>query len=88
MRLTGNEDLRVIKTIEAIKSAFESIICEKDYEKITVKELCERAKINKKTFYHYYETLDFLLAEMQAELSEGYIERIKEIIHCPTISTR
>ena len=78
MQLTGNEDLRVIKTIEGIKSAFEALICEKDYEKITVKELCERARINKKTFYHYYETLDFLLAEMQTELSAGFLERIKD----------
>ena len=80
MILTGNEDLRVIKTIEAIKSTFEALICEKDYEKITVKELYDRAKINKKTFYHYYETLDFLLAEMQTELSEGYLERVKNYV--------
>ena len=78
MILSGNEDLRVIKTIEAIKSAFEALICEKDYEKITVKELCDHAKINKKTFYHYYVTLDFLLAEMQAELSAGFLERVKD----------
>ena len=78
MILTGKEDLRIVKTIEAIKSAFESLICEKYYEKITVKELCDRAKINKKTFYHYYETLDFLLAEMQAELSAGFLERVKD----------
>ena len=78
MILKGNEDLRVVKTIEGIKTAFEELICEKDYEKITVKELCDRARINKKTFYHYYETLDALLAEMQIELSSGYIERIKD----------
>ena len=78
MILTGNEDLRVVKTIEGIKAAFEELICEKDYEKITIKELCDRARINKKTFYHYYETLDFLLAEMQAELSAGFLERVKD----------
>ena len=78
MILQGNEDLRVVKTIEGIKTAFEELICEKDYEKITVKELCDKARINKKTFYHYYETLDALLAEMQIELSSGYIERIKD----------
>lgn len=78
MILKGDEDLRVVKTIEGIKSAFEELICEKDYEKITVKELCDRARINKKTFYHYYETLDALLAEMQMEMSAGYIERIKD----------
>ena len=63
------------KTIEGVS---EELICEKDYEKITVKELCGRARINKKTFYHYYETLDALLSEMQVELSAGYIERIKD----------
>lgn len=78
MILTGKEDLRVIKTIESIKTAFEALICEKDYEKITVKELCDKARINKKTFYHYYETLDSLLAELQGELSAVYIERVKE----------
>ena len=77
MILQGNEDLRVRKTIQGIKSAFEALICEKGYERITVKELCDKAQINKKTFYHYYETLDALLAELQSELSEGYLSRIK-----------
>ena len=78
MILTGHEDLRIVKTIEGIKTAFEELICEKDYESITVKELCDRARINKKTFYHYYETLDALLSEMQSEMSTEYIERIKD----------
>ena len=78
MILKGYEDLRVIKTIEAIKEAFEQLLCEKDYGKITVTELCERARINKKTFYHYYETLDALLTEMQTELSAGFLERVKD----------
>ena len=77
MLLTGNEDLRVRRTIEAIKKAFEELICETDYEKIKVTELCQRAMINKKTFYVYYPTLDDLLAEMQLEMSSGYIERVK-----------
>ena len=78
MLLTGKEDLRVIKTIEAIKQSFETLICEKNYEKITVTELCEKARINKKTFYHYYPTLDDLLSEMQAELTEGFINQVKD----------
>lgn len=78
MILKGKEDLRVIKTIESIKASFEELICEKDYEKITVKELCDKARINKKTFYHYYETLDSLLEELQGELSAAYIERVKD----------
>ena len=78
MQLTGKEDLRVQKTISAIKKAFEELICEKDYDSIKVTELCQRSMINKKTFYHYYSALDDLLAEMQAELSEAYLERVKD----------
>lgn len=78
MILQGNEDLRVRKTIRGIKSAFEELICDKEYEKITVKELCDKAQINKKTFYHYYETLDALLSELQAELSAGFLDRVKD----------
>ena len=78
MRLTGKEDLRVQKTITAIKEAFEALICEKDFADITVTELCARARINKKTFYHYYPTLDDLLAELQAELSSDYLELVKD----------
>lgn len=53
------------------------MICEMDYGKIKVTELCSRAMINKKTFYVYYPTLDDLLAEIQSEYSAEYIERIK-----------
>ena len=73
MRLTGNEDLRVRKTITAIRKAFEELICKKDYEQIKVSELCARSMVNKKTFYHYYPSLDALLAELQEELSSEYV---------------
>lgn len=80
MILKGYEDLRVVRTIENIKHAFGDLICEKEYEKITVKELCDRARINKKTFYHYYETLDALLAEMQTEYSSAYVDLVKDYV--------
>ena len=76
MKLTGTEDLRIQKTIEAIRSVFEQMICEMDYHEMTVKELCERAKINKKTFYRYYPAMDDLLLELQTEMSSEYIEMI------------
>ncbi len=70
MILSGNEDLRVQKTIEAICAAFEKLLLEKDYDKISVTELCKLARISKKTFYVYYEDLDSLLEEMQKKLSD------------------
>lgn len=76
MILTGKEDLRIQKTIESIYRVFEQLICEKDYEKISVTELCARAKISKKTFYVYYTDLNDLLAEMQGQLSKAYSQRV------------
>lgn len=76
MRSDGTADLRVQKTMDAIHSAFAAMIAEMDYEKITVTELCNRAKINKKTFYRYYPTLDDLLRELQSEMSQEYAARV------------
>lgn len=77
MLIKGTEDLRVQKTIEAIQENFKDLICEKEYDDITVTELCQRARINKKTFYRYYETLDALLLEFQQTMSSSFIEKIK-----------
>lgn len=76
MLIKGTEDLRVQKTMDAIDRAFSELLVEKDYEKIAVKELCERARINKKTFYTYYAGLDELLAEKLEALSVGFVARI------------
>ncbi|MFA9413232.1 MULTISPECIES: TetR/AcrR family transcriptional regulator [unclassified Streptococcus] len=78
MQLTGNEDLRVKRTISAIYQAFEELICQKDYDKITVTKLAKLALINKKTFYRYYPTRDDLLAEMQETYAQSYIRLIRD----------
>ena len=71
------DDLRVKKTIITIRTTFEQMLCEMPYREITVKELCERAMVNKKTFYRYYETMDFLLAEFQDDLMSEYLARVE-----------
>ena len=55
------EDLRVTRTREAIHSTFKEMICETDYDKITIKKLTERAGINRKTFYLHYNSPNDLL---------------------------
>ena len=42
------------KTLAAINRAFEEMVCTMPPQEITVKELTERAKINRKTFYLHY----------------------------------
>ena len=74
MNGTEKEDLRVIRTKEAIRKTFEEMICEMDYEQITIKELAERARINRKPFYLHY---DDLLRELQNEMAKDFIERTR-----------
>ena len=68
------EDLRVIKTKAAIQSTFREMLCEMDYKDITIKELTARACINRKTFYLHYSSLDDLLAELQDEIIQKFVE--------------
>lgn len=75
MGATGKEDLRIIRTKEAIRKTFEEMIIEMDYEQISIKELALRARINRKTFYLHYNTLDDLLREMQNEMAQNFIKR-------------
>ena len=70
-------DLRVLRTKKNIRRAFLDMLCEMDYEQITIHELTERAMINRKTFYLHYPTLDSLLQEVQQEMTEKFIERTK-----------
>ena len=47
-------DLRIVKTKKAIINAFLALRAKRPLEKITVKELCEMAMVNKSTFYSHY----------------------------------
>ena len=78
----GNKiDLRVLKTEEAIKRTFKEMLLEMPYEKITIKELCDRAIINRKTFYLHYNSIEDVLEEFQEEQSCEYFDRIKDFDH-------
>ena len=69
------EDIRIKKTIRNIHKSFIELFKEKDYEKITVKELIEKAEISKKTFYRYYSSIDNLFLEIQNKITNEYIQK-------------
>lgn len=50
-------DKRIIRTRLAVFNAVLDLATEKDIDKITVVELCERAGINKSTFYLHYDSI-------------------------------
>mgnify|MGYP000009493868 CR=1 FL=1 len=71
-------DRRIRRTRAAIQSAFLKLIFEKDLNRITIKELCERADINKSTFYLHYQDIYDLEARFREELSEKVCHIILE----------
>ena len=64
---TKRGDLRTEKTYTALVAAFEDLLAETSYEKITVTALCRRAQTRTATFYSHFEDKDdfwrFLVAE-------------------------
>lgn len=75
MRTTPANDLRVERTMEAIDGAFRAMMLEGGYASVSVKGLCARARINKKTFYRYYESLDDLLLETMSSYAAAWRRR-------------
>lgn len=50
-------------TAQCMDEALLALLDEKDFEYITVKELCEKAGVNRSTFYLHYDSMDDLLNE-------------------------
>lgn len=61
-------DRRKAKTRQAIFSAFEHLLAQKHYAKITIEEIINAANVGRSTFYAHFETKDELLHEVCKEL--------------------
>jgi AcrR family transcriptional regulator len=75
----NRSDRRCIKTRKAIKQAFIRLMAEKDINKITIKEIADKANINRKTFYFHYEDVNGVLDDIENDVLEqlcGIIENL------------
>lgn len=79
---TAKTDRRVKYTKMILKKSITELLTEKPLEKITVKEICELADVNRGTFYsHYSDQLD-LYNSIVNELIEGVFERLGDFLYC------
>lgn len=72
-------DRRVIKTKKAIRNAFAELLSEKDLNDITVKDIADRADINRKTFYNYYPGVYQVVEEIENEIVDLFKGTLKDI---------
>jgi AcrR family transcriptional regulator len=69
-------DPRVRRTRRMLRDALVSLIFEKDYPSITIKEITDRAEVAYITFFRHYNGIDELLMEI---LEEGLAELLRHI---------
>ena len=59
----------------------------KDYDFITIKEICEKAGVNRSTFYLHYETIDDLLAETMELINNRFLSAFNyEVLEPKTLT--
>ncbi len=68
------QDRRVVRTKTALTRALFELLGEKEFNKISVTELAQRADVDRKTFYLHYRSVEEILEEFY----EDAIERLQE----------
>lgn len=67
-------DARVIHTKATIREDFIALLNDHPLNKITVKALCDKANINRATFYRYYEDIYDLYEKTKDEFISAFID--------------
>ena len=70
----NKSESKYFNTAIKMDEAFLSLIEVKDFEYITVKEICSKAGVNRSTFYLHYETVADLLEETTQYMHRKFID--------------
>jgi AcrR family transcriptional regulator len=80
INMANQEDPRVLRTRKLIREAFSILLQKKDFDAITIKDIAQKASINRATFYAHYEDKYTLLEEITEQAFYKMIP--EEITHC------
>ena len=81
-------DLRVIKTKKNIRDAFLELRKKHTLDDIKVNALCEKAQVNKTTFYNHYQDVYDLSEELETEVLDKFLNNFQDIDMMLTDSQR
>lgn len=73
----NKSESKYFNTAKKMDIAFLELLEQKDFEYITVKEICKKAGVNRSTFYLHYETVDDLLSESVEYINKHFLDYMK-----------
>ena len=82
--MTKNEDRRVQRTQQLLRTALFALIQEKGFEKLSVQEIIDRANVGRATFYAHFDNKEDLLLSGFDAFRESLRQRQREARSSPT----
>src|SRR6266699_2193230 len=73
-------DRRISRTRMMLQHALNSLIQKKDYEAITIKDICDAANVGRSTFYAHYTSKDDLKRKGFDKLRKELVDRQKDAL--------
>ena len=73
----NKSESKYFNTASKMDEAFLDLLSKKDFAYITVKEICDKAGVNRSTFYLHYETVSDLISESVEYINGKYLDYIK-----------
>ena len=73
------EDRRIRKTKRSLKQTLLTLLTQKAFEQITVKDICESSETSRITFYTHYDDKFALLDELFRDFSELAVARFQQL---------
>lgn len=77
---------KYLNTAQKMDEAFISLLEHKDFEYITVKDICSAAGVNRSTFYLHYENIGDMLAEVSEYISNKFFSRFDESLNASVLN--
>ena len=73
-------DRRIVRSRNAILSAFERLLLEKPLADITVSAIAREANVDRKTFYVHFGTVDGLLDALAVDVVENIVDSVERTL--------
>lgn len=75
-KVKRNEDRRVKRTKRILRECLFELLTNATIDEITVKELTEKADVNRSTFYFYYKDIGDMVMQIQNDIFEVFEETV------------